>query len=451
MARRHPPVVAPGVIVSLDRAAILAATPHFFVKGKPSPFDVALEDLPGEVRSAVGELRWSDPNSDNLRLLAYGRYAGAFNEQELEGRITGSDADLIADVIRICSSVSPISEAEVAAAIQSVFWDRATPWEPARSPAEGWAITVFELIQAVRPNTLPLLLRDDVSSRVVLPWLLTHRSPSTQVTEFVSVLMQSSNQQHWEAAAAFLTDATRGHILRNEPVSFVPKSGNPDAVLIVSGLLLTETYNFGRSQRRPLDPEAMSRWERFVETLRETVATATVTATHARKLLQSQDKDDTTLIALILGKATNATYRTLGEAGDAVIKQYFRPLIKSDEQTKQEKLPYLAPLIINDLVNIWIQIGADEGFFGGLVDGLRCDEYAFEFTYSHYLTDRSRATILAAIGAVAGVEMKNEPLRLAALALADRLRTLPEGVVVQFDDACRADLGKRTGIELPAK
>jgi len=181
------------------------------------------------------------------------------------------------------------------------------------------------------------------------------------------------------------------------------------------------------------------------------VATATVTATHARKLLQSQDKDDTTLIALILGKATNATYRTLGEAGDAVVKQYFRPLIKSDEQTKQEKLPYLAPLIINDLVNIWIQIGADEGFFGGLVDGLRCDEYAFEFTYSHYLTDRSRATILAAIGAVAGVEMKNEPLRLAALALADRLRTLPEGVVVQFDDACRADLGKRTGIELPAK
>jgi hypothetical protein len=126
-----------------------------------------------------------------------------------------------------------------------------------------------------------------------------------------------------------------------------------------------------------------------------------------------------------LGKATSAPYRVLTNAGDELIRQYFRPLVKTEESREQEKLPYLGPLIVNDLVNIWIQIRV----FSGLAEGLRCDEYAFEFTYGHYLTDRSRAMILAAIGAVAGVEMGNDRLRAAALALADSLRSLPEGVV----------------------
>ena len=195
----------------------------------------------------------------------------------------------------------------------------------------------------------------------------------------------------------------------------------------------------------------MSRWEEFIERLSDTVAAATVTAADARKLLQSQGEDDTSILALILGKAPDATYRTLSEAGDALIKQYFRPLVKDDERPGQEKLPYLGPLIVNDLVHIWIQIGADEGFFLGLVEELRCDEYAFEFTYGHYLTDRSRAMILAAIGAVAGAELKNDRLRLAALTLADNLRSLPEGVVAPFDEATRSDLQKRTGIVLPIK
>jgi hypothetical protein len=210
--------------------------------------------------------------------------------------------------------------------------------------------------------------------------------------------MESSNQRDWEAAAAFLTDATRNHILQNEPPPSVPKSESADAQLIVSGLLLTEIFNFGRSRPRSLDDEAANRWEHFVETTRDAVAAATATASDARKLLQSQGKDDTTLLALILGKASRATYRTLGDAADSLIRQYFRPLVKSEQQTDQERLPYLGPLIINDLVNIWIQIGADEEFFLGLAQELRCDEYSFEFTYSHYLTDRSRAMILAAIG-----------------------------------------------------
>ena len=133
------------------------------------------------------------------------------------------------------------------------------------------------------------------------------------------------------------------------------------------------------------------------------------------------------------------------------MNSYFRPLVKTEESREQEKLPYLGPLIVNDLANIWIQIGANEGFFWGLAEKLRYDEYAFEFTYSHYLTDRSRAMILAAIGAVAGTQMKNEHLRKAALALADSLRSLPEGVVEPFDEASRANLQERTGIVLPVK
>jgi len=336
--------VAPGVVVSLDRATILAATPHYYVKGMPSPFGIPYGDIRQAVRSAIGELRWSVRNSDDLRLLAYGQYAGAFNEEELASRLTGSDADIISDVIEICSSVPAISGAEVDALIQSVFWDRANTSRSAHNAVEGWAITVLELIRAVRPSVLPQLLRSDVSSRVVLPWLLTHRSPTKQVEAFASVLMESATQRDWEAAAAFLTDASRDHILRNEPAPSVPKSGNPDALLIVSGLLLTEIFNFGRSRGRPLEAEAMSRWEQFVEGLRDAVAAATLTARDARKLLQSQGADDTTLIVLILGTATNATYRTLSDAGEAVIRQYFRPLVKSAERTGQEKLPYLGPV-----------------------------------------------------------------------------------------------------------
>jgi hypothetical protein len=437
--------------MSLDRPTILAATPHYYVKGMPSPLGIPYEDLPHGVRSAIGELRWSGRNPDHLRLLAYGYYVGAFNEQELASRLTGSDPDLISDVVEICTSVPATSEGEIDAAIQSVFWDRANMLGSARNAGAGWAISVLELIQAVRPSVLPLLLRSDVSSRVILPWLLTHRSPTMRVEAFASVLMESASQREWEAAAAFLTDAARNHILRNESAPFIPKSLNPSAPLVVSGLLLTEIFNFGRSRRPPFEPEAMSRWEQFVETLRDAVAAATSTAADARKLLLSQGKDDTTLVAMLLGNANEATSRVLSDAGDELLSRYFRRLVKRDERTEEEKLPYLAPLIVNDLVNIWIKIEADEGFFSGLLEQLRCDEYAFEFTYSHYLTDRSRATILAVIGALAAVEMKNEPLRLVALALADSLRALPEGAVSLFNEAARADLERRTGIVLPAK
>jgi hypothetical protein len=47
--------------------------------------------------------------------------------------------------------------------------------------------------------------------------------------------------------------------------------------------------------------------------------------------------------------------------------------------------------------------------------------------------------------------MGNERLRLAALDLADSLRSLPEGVVAPFDEASRANLYKQTGIVLPVK
>ncbi len=438
--------------MSLDRSAILAATPHFFVKGKPSPFDVPLEDLPREVRSAIGDLCWSARHPDDLRLLAYAHYAGALNEQELGRRVAGADEDLSADVADICSlAASAISDAELDAAIQSVFLDRAEPWEPALNAAQGWAHTVLELIQSVRPTVLPLLLRSDPAGRAVLLWLLAQGSLGMQAEIFASALMESPNQRYWEAAAALLTDAARDHILQNGPVPAIPKSASTDAQLIAGGLLLTEIFNFGRSQRRPFEPAAMARWEHFVEKLREAVAAAAVTAKDARQLLRSQDKDDTTLLALILGSANAASYHTLTDAGDALIREYFRPLVTNEEKTQQEKLPYLGPLVTNDLVNIWIQIGADEGFFSRLAEELRCDEYAFEFTYSYYLTDRSRAMILAAIGAVAGLEMGNDPLRLAALALAESLRSLPEGVVEPFNEAGRADLQQRTGIVLPAK
>jgi hypothetical protein len=366
--------------------------------------------------------------------------------------LTGSDEDLSGDVVEICSLAAPtIPDSKIDTAIQSLFWDRAEPLRFADDMAEGWAITVLELVDAVRPTVVPPVLRSEVSRRVVLPWLLAQSSHRAGVGAFTSVLMQSSNEADWQAAAALLTDAARDHVLRNELAPSVPNFGTADAQLIVSGLLLTEIFNSGRARHRPLDPEAANRWEHFVEMTRDAVVAATATAKAARKLLQSQGKDDTTLLALILGKATSAPYRVLTNAGDELIRQYFRPLVKTEESREQEKLPYLGPLIVNDLVNIWIQIRADEGFFSGLAEGLRCDEYAFEFTYGHYLTDRSRAMILAAIGAVVGVEMGNDRLRAAALALADSLRSLPEGVVEPFDEASRADLAKRTGIGLPAK
>jgi hypothetical protein len=453
MVRHYPPLVARRALVSVDREGILAATPRYFVRGMAPPFGIPHEDLPREVRSAIGELRWSAHHPDDLRILAYVNYVGALNEEELRSRLTASDEDLSGDAADICSAAAAaISDAEIAAAIQSLFRDQSDPWRPARSPAEGWAITVLELINAVRPNVLPLVLRRDASRRIVLVWLLRKGSLGENLrTTAVSVLMESSDQRDWDAAAAFLSDAARDHILRNEPAPSVPSSGSAHAQLIVSGLMLSEIFNFGRSRSRPLDPEAANRWQQLVRTMQGAVAAATATASDARKLLQSLGKEDTTLIPLILGSASSASYRTLAEAGDSVIREYFRPVVKSEEQAERKRLPYLGPLIVNDLVNIWVQIGADEHFFSGLVDGLRCDEYAFEFTYSYYLTDRTRAMILAAIGAVAGVETKNEALRLAAINLSDNLRNLPEGVAAPFDEAGRSDLEKRTGIVVPAK
>jgi hypothetical protein len=109
--------------MSLDRSAILAATPHFFVKGKPSQFEVPLENLPREVRFAIADLHWSIRHPDDLRLLAYAHYFGALNEQELAGRLIGSDENVAQEFADICSTAAPtVSDAQIDALIKSLIW-----------------------------------------------------------------------------------------------------------------------------------------------------------------------------------------------------------------------------------------------------------------------------------------------------------------------------------------
>jgi hypothetical protein len=432
--------------MSVDRAAILAQTPHWYVAPFPNPLNVPYDDLAAVVRSAIDGFVWHAGDPDGLRVIAYGLYVGALSEADATERLQGTDEDLAGEFAVAMDGVAPFSDQDLGELARAVLRDRADAEMRPRDASEGWVVTLLELVAATRPQLLEVLLARDDASHVVLRWLLQRWSASDHWVRYADVVMHS-DEAAWIAAAAFLSIAVRAHIERDETPPVVPGLTSSDARLIVSGILLTEIRDFGR--RSQLQDEARERYEQFVATLRSDVAQALTTATAARKLRGVADENDTTLVALILEVAPRAAAPTFAAAGEGLLRGFFRPLMASDRGTDTEALPYLGPLVINDLAHIWVSLGVDDGLFGHFREGLRCDEFAYAFTFGHYLTDRPRAVVLAAIGAVAGTAMQNEALLEAARALARDLHSLPAEGGPALDPATIESVRERTGVLLP--
>jgi hypothetical protein len=103
---------------------------------------------------------------------------------------------------------------------------------------------------------------------------------------------------------------------------------------------------------------------------------------------------------------------------------------------------------LDDLVGIWVGVHSNVDRFDSLRQNLRYDEYSYQFTYSHYLIDRRRAIVLAAVAAVAAAQMHDDTLLEAARSLGAQLSDLPSGVVQPFDDGFLTKL-REVGIDLP--
>jgi hypothetical protein len=443
--------VAKRDVVNDQQRSILRATPHFFGQESRLPEGVTLDDLSAWVRHAVAGVQWSSDNTEALRLLAYAHYSGALSEQDLKDRVRGEEAALASDFCHLADGLPPYPQGDLAFAVRSVLEDRDAPALRARTADEGWAICVLDLISVARPTILSVLLRKDPSAHIMLRWLLTGRTLIIDASDFAGILMARPEQELWRAAAALLTRMAREYVERDNPAPCIPKVANQDAQLVVAGLLLTQVFRFSRAPTMAMTAQESERWDQLILSLQQLVAEAMQTARDARVALAAQGTDNTQLLALVLGKTELRPHRQLSEAGDKLLKDYFRALKNLDDAAEERSLPYLAPVVLQDLIRIWIALKADTNFFTALRDNLRCDEYAYEFTYAHYLTDRPRAMALCVIAAIAAKHLEDVELLETARQLADDLRALPEnGVLQPFSSSTRAQLLEQTALDLPA-
>lgn len=434
--------------MSVDAAAILRQTPRFVTRPMTSPFGLQFEEVASAVRAALPDVAWRGGDPDSLRLIAYARDSGAFSEDETTARMLGSDEELAADVLTTIQQAHSVPFSGLPELVRSVIVGNGGNELRAADAFEGWAISLLELVAAVRPVVLGALLVRDDQARLVLRWLLGLWLTNDERVKFAATLMQDCDDLASTAAAALLVEAARSHVERGDPAPRVPPA-EASRRLETLGVVLTETFQF--SGRIRLIDEQRARWEALVVSLRDEVAMSATTATDARLLRSRVGEDDTSLVALIGRVARGGAAVEFGREGDGLLRRYFRPLMRRERDVAADGLPYLAPIVVNSLTQIWVDLRADAGFFDELRSGLRYGEFSHAFTYGQYLVDRPRAMILAAIAAVAAVSATpiDEPLLQGARTLALSLHGMPAAVSPPFDQAAINSLRERTGIDLP--
>lgn len=433
--------------MSVDEAAILAQTPHYVTGPTHRPFGLEFEEIPAAVRAALTQVQWSGGDPDDLRLIAYACYCGAFSVDEAAARMVGNDEQLIHDVLSATQRFDSAPFAELPDLIRSVVFGRSDNQIRAADAFDGWAISLLELVADVRPAVITSLLERDDKSRLVLRWLLGRWLTNDERVQVAETLLQEGDDVAATAAAAFLVEAARSHVERDDPAPTVPDA-DQDRRLETIGIVLTETFQFSTHMHFSLEQNA--RWEALVTSLRDDVALNARTAKDARRLCKHIGADDTSLVALIGRVASGKAAAAISREGDNLLRRYFRPLTLRERDITAGGLPYLAPLVVNNLTQIWIDLRADSGFFDDLRNGLRYGEFSFAFTYGQYLVDRPRAIILAAIASVAAKSLSDDILLEGASSLAASLRRLPTGISPPFNHEAIEHIRETTGIDLPS-
>jgi hypothetical protein len=424
---------------------ILAATPYWFGDGSKRPGDAEHDRLPEVVRPLVEDQKWVSGDSDALRSLAYAHHVGALSEDEIRERLLGSDAALV-DAAVSSAAATAVPKDDLDTLIDSVLAGHGgSSHVRPKSIAEGWHRAILEMISDLRPAVLPLVLAENPVPPFSLQWLLHRWSGVADEQAYADALLSKSDEQSWRIGAAFLSGVAREHVLHGtaEP-QFV---GAADANLVAGGLVLTQLAQMRFIPGVFSNPESQARLSAIVESIASMVSGLLKRSENAELVKRSQ-RDDAALVAILLRKSEGKTLRVLASEGDALLDQYFRMLTRVEPVSQEQSLPYLSAFLLDDLIGIWVSIHANVDRFDSLRQNLRYDEYSYQFTYSHYLIDRRRAIILAAVAAVAAVQMQDDALLEAARSFAAQLHDLPPGVVQPFDDGVLTQL-RGVGIDLP--
>jgi len=415
---------------------ILASTPNWFGNGAspiPDDFDKQSE----QVRDAVASIRWQPGNLEALRLLALAHYVGALSESDIAQRLTGDNQALAGDVLALPSGANTTSDESMDQIINADL--NGYPDRRIRSANidEGWLATVLELLIEVRPAAVELVLARDWPTSFTLRWLLHRWLTPEQSQRFASVLMVAIDARKWRAAAALLAGVARSAVLND---TVVPEfDGSNAAVLVVAGLVLSQLARMRLENRVRANIDAAMRFENLTESIASTVASKINSESDAASLERARTGDEAALLGILLG-TVGSTTSTLSARGKAVLNEFFRELKGAGVILDDEGLPYLSAPVLPDLVTIWKQIGGDSTLFRELEARLHFDEYAYQFAFGHYLTDRRRAICLAALGAEGGTLQSDDLLLAESRDLAARLHALPPGAVQVFDDVTIARL-----------
>jgi hypothetical protein len=180
----------------------------------------------------------------------------------------------------------------------------------------------------------------------VLRWILGRWWTNADLGRFAALLLAGGEEEAVTTAAALLVQAGRSHVDRGDAAPQVP-AASTERRLLTLGILLTEIYQFGRSKN--LSAEQRERWRALIIDLREDVTRTATTPKDARVLRRGVRPDDTTLVALIRSSAQRPVADELSRQGDALLRRYFRPLVRRQRDVAADGLPYLAPLVVNDL------------------------------------------------------------------------------------------------------
>lgn len=424
---------------------VLAATPYWFGEGSKRPNDAEHDHLPEVVRPLVEDQKWASGDSDALRSLAYAHYVAALSEDEIQERLLGSDADLV-DAVVSSSATAAVPKDDLDPLIDAILAGRGggNHVRP-KSIEEGWHRAILEMVSDLRPAVLPLVLAEDPVPPFFLQWLLHRWSSVADEQAYADVLLSKSGEQSWRIGAAFLSNVAREYVLHGtaEPQF----AGAADADIVAGGLVLTQLAHMRFVPGVLSNPESQARLNAILESI-ASMMSGLLKRSEVTELAKRSRRDDAALVAILLRKSEGKTLRVLASEGDALLDEYFRMLTRVEPASQEQSLPYLSAFVLDDLIGIWVGVHANVDRFDSLRQNLRYDEYSYQFTYSHYLIDRRRVIVLAAVAAVAAVQMQDDALLEAARGLAAQLSDLPPGVVQPFNDGVLAKL-REVGIDLP--
>ena len=165
----------------------------------------------------------------------------------------------------------------------------------------------------------------------------------------------------------------------------------------------------------------------------------------------SRDRPDVELVAFALSLSLDKAARNavLLSAQDTLTTLFDR--IPQHNPYNSDVIHHVAQWMVNSLASIGVNLPMSAELFKDLESRLRYDEFAYAFSYAHYLVDRPRALVLASIGAIVGDVQSNDALLDETRSLIDRLNQLPQGAHDVFSQEFVAEVQQLYGVLLPTR